>query len=117
MPFSIDRATYRDETQLFFDAPLASFNEHMEAYAAQYGHTGHDRPSHVIAFEAVFNMGETESSKDGPTIKDSLINMGYKEVWYGKTIIDSIHPDPHSRGGLRVWSTDRSVEPIVTIIP
>jgi len=114
---SIDRSTYRDETQIFFDAPLASFNEHMETYAAQYAYTGHDRPSHVIAFDAVLNMGEKESSKGGPTIKDSLRDMGYKEVWHGRTMIDSIHPDPHSRGGLRVWSTARSVEPIVTIPP
>jgi hypothetical protein len=117
MRFSINRTTYRDETQLFFEAPLASFNEHMEAYAAHYGHTGIDRPSHVIGFEAVLNMGETQTSKGGPTIKDSLKDMGYREVWYGKTFIDRFHPDSHSRGGLRVWSTDTTVESIVTIIP
>jgi hypothetical protein len=117
MRFSINRTTYRDETQLFFEAPLASFNEHMEAYAAHYGHTGIDRPSHVIGFEAVLNMGETQTSKGGPTIKDSLKDMGYREVWYGKTIIDRFHPDSQSRGGLRVWSTDTTVEPIVTMIP
>lgn len=114
---SIDRATYRDESRLFFDSPLASFIEHMEAYAIKYGHTGIDRPSHVIAFDRVLNMGETQMSKGGLIIKDTLRSMGYREVWYGKTLIDSFHPEIHSRGGLRVWSTDTIVKPIVEMIP
>jgi hypothetical protein len=89
----------------------------MDAYAIQYGHTGNDRPSHVIGYDRVLDMGETQTSKGGPSIKDSLKSMGYREVWYGKTIFDPVRIDSHSRGGLRVWSTDTTVEPIVTMIP
>jgi hypothetical protein len=84
----------------------------MEAYAAQYGSTGNPRPSHVVSFDAVLNMGETETATGGPTIKDSLRSMGYKEVWYKWSPSDLFHPEPHSRGGLRVWSTDTTVKPI-----
>jgi hypothetical protein len=57
-------------------------------------------------------MGETSSSTGGPTIKDSLKNMGYTEIWRPWSLLNNIHPDANSRGGLRVWGIDTTVDPI-----
>lgn len=82
----------------------------MNAYADLHRSTGSPRPSHIVAYDALIDMGETETSKGGPTIRDRLIEMGYREVWYGWSLLDRFHPDKDDRGGLRVWSTDTTVK-------
>lgn len=85
----------------------------MEAFRMEHSPTtGHTKPSHVLIFEGVARMGETETSKTGPTIKDALRDMGYREVWHGWSPGEQYYPDSHARGGLRVWTTDTTVEPI-----
>ena len=84
----------------------------MQAYSAKYSFVGNIQPSHVVLFGATLQLGVMDQPSDGPTIKDRLEDMGYKEVWYGWGIMDQFHPESHKRGGVRVWTTDNAVKPI-----
>jgi hypothetical protein len=62
----------------------------MEEYRIQYTPTGNTKPSHVLIFEGVAKMGETERTKTGPTIKDALRDI--EKFGMGGVLVNSITP-------------------------
>lgn len=76
----------------------------MSEYAKKQDTGGARYPSHVITHGAVLDMGMTDHSIGGHTIRDELDAVGYREVWHGWQPFDILLQDEHERGGVRIWS-------------
>lgn len=101
---SPDSQIVKSERKPFFDTPLPQFRQRMSQFAKERDSSDNQWPSHVITTGAILDMGEDRHSVDGPTIKDALGEMGYKEVWLGWQPFDPISRDEADRGGIRIWT-------------
>jgi hypothetical protein len=78
----------------------------MSEFANQHGSVQRSAPSHVLIYGAILDMGRTGDSLVGPTIKDALVDMGYREVWAGRQPFDRIARESADQGGVRIWALD-----------
>jgi hypothetical protein len=106
---SVDPSVYKWDSKLFFEAPLSQFRTRMSDFAKQHDSTSRDMPSHVLTYGAILHMGQTEDSLVGPTIKDALMELGYREVWTGRQPLDWIARESADQGGVRIWALDPAV--------
>ncbi|KZS96324.1 glycosyltransferase family 22 protein [Sistotremastrum niveocremeum HHB9708] len=108
LPPISDVRVYRDQTDLFFESPIAYLTTHfprnvnssfppslrpasLPGRPSRKADWIHEWPSHLVFFGALL---------DNPGVKDLFTRLGYREVWSSTAWWEE---DPRRRKGVKVW--------------
>ncbi|RXK36684.1 hypothetical protein M231_06071 [Tremella mesenterica] len=58
--------------------------------------------SHIILFGELLERRDS-SQQDDRTVRETLVRMGYEEVWQMWNGFDLLQDEPERRGGVRIW--------------
>ncbi|WWC85658.1 uncharacterized protein L201_000524 [Kwoniella dendrophila CBS 6074] len=106
-PIGVDSETHRTQQSFFYQSPVSYLQEVFPYPPAQLSDIANitaspAKPSHLIIFGELLDRSEIIQEKQ-ITVRDSLVGLGYKQVWYGWNGFDLLQDEDERKGGLTVW--------------